>query len=95
MKRTIVTLLVISLVSLPLFAGQKPQCVSLEHVRGAWQMQIKCDEGTGTITLVDAHGAKLYRGDGIFKHWSQEKLGAMYESLIPQQADATELLQLG
>jgi hypothetical protein len=90
-------MLVVSLVALPSLAGQsKAQCVSLEHVRGAWQMQIKCDQGTGSITLVDAHGAKMYRGSGIFRHWSQQQLETMYQSLIPKdETSSIELIQLG
>jgi len=96
MKRAIVSMLLISLVALPSLAAEKrAQCVSLEHVRGAWQMQIKCDIGDGSITLADSHGTKTYRGDGVFASWSQEQLGTMYESLVPRETDTTELLQLG
>lgn len=96
MKRSVVvTVLIISLVALPLFAaGSKPRCVSLEHVSGAWRMQIRCEQGVGTISLKDTHSTKVYSGEGIFANWSQEQLGGMYESLVPQE-DGMELLQLG
>lgn len=97
MKRTAVTVFVVSLFTLSLFAGEsKARCISLEHVSGAWQMSIQCDQGVGTITLVDTAGRNVYRGDGIFSSWSQEQLGAMYQSLIPHdRSSSIELLQLG
>ena len=56
MKRAVVTLLVV-LFAVPLFAqDSKAQCVSLEHVRGAWRMQIKCEQGSGVILLADRDG---------------------------------------
>ncbi len=95
MKRSVVAVLIISLVALPLFAaGSKAHCVALEHVRGAWRMQIRCEQGAGAISLSDTSSAKVYSGDGVFSTWSQEQLGAMYESLVPQE-DGIELLQLG
>ncbi|GAC1400894.1 MAG: hypothetical protein NVSMB68_15650 [Thermoanaerobaculia bacterium] len=97
MKRAMITMLVVSLSSLPLFAGDsKAQCVSLEHVRGAWEMKVKCEQGAGTITLVDDSGQRTYRGDGVFASWSQEQLGSMYDALVPAgDASAIEILQLG
>lgn len=96
MKRAVVTLLVV-LFAVPLFAqDSKAQCVSLEHVRGAWRMQIKCEQGTGAILLADKDGAKSYRGEGVFANWTQEQLGSMYESLAPQATTPSlELMQLG
>ncbi len=97
MKRTAVTMLVVSLFAFSLFAGEsKARCMSLEHVRGAWQMSIRCDQGVGTIALVDTAGKNVYRGDGIFSSWSQEQLGSMYQSLVPQDnSSSIEVLQLG
>ena len=96
MKRSVViATLIISLVGLPLFAaGSKARCVSLEHVSGAWRMQIRCDQGVGAISLTDTNSTKVYSGEGIFADWSQQQLGAMYESLVPQE-EGIELLQLG
>jgi hypothetical protein len=97
MKRSVVIVLAVSLFALPLFAaGSKAQCVSLEHVRGAWRMQIRCEQGVGAIALTDTSSTKSYSGEGVFSNWSQEQLGAMYESLVPRDSDAaTELMQLG
>jgi hypothetical protein len=95
MKRSVITVLIISLVALPLFAaGSKARCVALEHVGGAWRMQIRCEQGAGAISLSDTSSAKVYSGEGIFAEWSQKQLGAMYDSLVPQE-DGFELMQLG
>ena len=98
MKRSaVVAVLIISLVALPLFAaGSKPRCVALEHVSGAWRMQIRCEQGVGAISVSDTSAKKSYSGEGIFSTWSQEQLASMYESLIPQDTGASiELMQLG
>jgi hypothetical protein len=99
MKRTVVTMLVISLFALPMFAQDpvaKARCVSLEHVRGAWRMQISCERGDGAISLADTSEQKSYRGDGLFATWSQDDLRAMYQMLIPKESGAAfELMQLG
>jgi hypothetical protein len=99
MKRTVITMLVISLFAMPMFAQDpitKARCVSLEHVKGAWRMQISCERGEGAISLADAGQQTSYRGDGVFSTWSQGDLSAMYESLIPKDGGpAFELMQLG
>lgn len=95
MKRSLIVVLIISLVALPLFAaGSKPRCVALEHVSGAWRMQIRCEQGVGAITLSDTSSTKVYRGEGMFSEWSQQQLREMYDSLVPQEG-GLELLQLG
>ncbi|HEV8658456.1 MAG TPA: hypothetical protein VGS96_07485 [Thermoanaerobaculia bacterium] len=97
MKRAIVATLVLSLCALPLFAKGEPltsaRCVSLEHVQGGWRMEIKCDQGAGAISLMDAG---QYRGEGVFAKWSQEQMRSTYGSLIPKESGpAFELMQLG
>lgn len=96
MKRVLVLMLVLSLCSIPSFAqnGQitKARCVSLEHVRGAWVMKVECTEGAGRIVASDSG---MFAGDGIFSTWSQQKLGATYQSLVPNDDSRFELLQLG
>lgn len=96
MKRSVViAVLIVSLVALPIFAaGSKARCVSLEHVSGAWRMQIRCEQGEGAISLADRNSTRIYTGEGIFADWSQQQLGAMYESLVPKE-ESIELLQLG
>lgn len=96
MKRAVVTLLALSLVASAAFAqDSKAQCMSLEHVRGAWRMQIKCEQGTGAIVLLDQQETRTYRGEGVFAKWSQQQMDAMYQSLVPQDSTASESLQLG
>jgi hypothetical protein len=106
MKRATLGVLIVSLVAFPLFAanGQKSpleklsaaRCVSLEHVSGAWQMHIECDQGAGVISLTDGGGQMLYRGEGLFLGWSQQRLNAAYQSLIPRDdTPALQLVQLG
>ena len=61
MKRSVIIVLIISFVALPLFAaGSKPRCVALEHVRGEWRMQIRCEQGVGAISLSDTSSTKVY-----------------------------------
>ena len=99
MKRAI-TVLILSLFAFPLFAqgpqSTKFQCVSLEHVQGAWRMQIKCEQGVGAISLSDSGQQKSFRGEGVFASWSQEKMKNIYESLVPKDSGpAFEVMQLG
>jgi hypothetical protein len=100
MKRAVVMMLVVSLSAMSLFAAERsprlsnPRVLSLEHAQGAWRMQIKCEEGTGSIWLMDAANVQVYRGEGCFSTWSQERLSATYQSLLPIES-RFELLQLG
>jgi len=62
----------------------------------AWQMIIDSTAGSGTITLIEAAGPPLYRGDGIFFGWSQEQLAAEYQRLNkPPDEPAFQVAQLG
>ena len=62
----------------------------------AWQMIVDTERGTGTITLLDAGGKALYRGDGTYFGWPQEKLAAEYQRLNkPPDEPAFEVAQLG
>lgn len=96
MKRVVIAMLVLSLCSIPLFAqnGQisKARCVSLEHVRGAWVMQVECVEGGGRIVAADNGN---FAGDGVFGSWSKDELSRTYKSLLPKDESHIELLQLG
>src|SRR5437870_8455622 len=89
MKRAVLGVLILVLVAFPTFA-QKPaitgaRCVALEHVRGGWQMKIKCDQSSGVIVMLDD---EKYVGHGMCEGWSQSELKAFYQSLIPK-ADST------
>ncbi|HEY8131180.1 MAG TPA: DinB family protein [Thermoanaerobaculia bacterium] len=61
----------------------------------AWQMIIDSDRGSGTITLVDVSGQPVYRGEGIFVGWSQEKLRTEYQRLNKPPDEPFDLQQLG
>ncbi|HEX9162923.1 MAG TPA: hypothetical protein VF980_14555 [Thermoanaerobaculia bacterium] len=104
MKRTAISILILTLAASSLVAStptQKPAAmtnacvVSLEHINGAWRMKITCDQGSGTIALLDLAGAKVFKGDGVFSKWSQRDLNATYDSLLAKDEAAMEYLQLG
>lgn len=59
----------------------------------AWRMEIECDEGHGSITLIDSG---MYRGDGVCLGFSQEEMAAFYAALnVPAEETKFETLQLG
>jgi hypothetical protein len=64
---------------------------------GAWRLSVAADEGEGGITMVDASpGTVLYRGDGIFLGWPQQRLEEAYAALAPRdEAALPDLPQLG
>lgn len=102
MKRAAIGVLILSLVTLPAFAGgagshnmplSKAHCMTLEHIPGAWRMVIACDQGDGSIVLSDA--TQQYFGEGMFAGWSQEQMRALYRSLIPKDDSHFEIAQLG
>jgi hypothetical protein len=104
MKRALLVMFVVSLISIPLFGADRGvhqsaaltnvRALSLEHAVGSWRMQIKCDQGVGTISMIDRGQQPVYRGEGCFADWSQEELKATYQSMIPNEA-VLELIQLG
>jgi hypothetical protein len=65
--------------------------------RSAWRLAVEAGEGTGSITLVEAiPGTPLYRGDGVFLGWTQERMAAAYAALLPApERDSFETQQLG
>ena len=60
--------------------------------RSAWRMEVSCDSGSGTITQLDDG---VFRGEGIFLGWAQERLSSVYFALSPGEQPAFETLQLG
>jgi hypothetical protein len=62
--------------------------------RSAWRMEVQCDEGLGTITLVDD---AFYRGEGLFLGWPQEELAGAYAGAQTHDDGEPpfELMQLG
>jgi hypothetical protein len=104
MKRALLLIFVVSLVSIPLFGANSGvhqsaaltnvRALSLEHAAGSWRMQIKCDQGVGTISMIDRGQQPIYRGEGCFADWSQDELKATYQSMIPSES-VLDLIQLG
>lgn len=53
--------------------------------QSAWRLEVDSDRGPGWIVRLD--GARtLYRGDGVFLGWSQERLAAAWVALLPSAA---------
>jgi hypothetical protein len=96
MKRAALAVLVLSLVAFPTFAGKTPvkgaRCLSLEHIRGGWRMEVRCDRSKGVIVMLDG---EKYVGDGMFSGWSQAEMKAFYLSLLPKVESGFEVMQLG
>jgi hypothetical protein len=78
----------------PLRGVTNPSCSGLErmairlrestHTLSAWRLGVTCDEGRGAIALVETPGGgTLYRGEGLFLGWPQERLEAAYRRLLP------------
>jgi hypothetical protein len=56
----------------------------------AWRLAAESGNGEGAITLVEVSpGRSVYRGEGFFLGWPQERLEAAYRALQPRvdQAD--------
>lgn len=85
----------------------EPRTLSLERVPvrtresastlSAWRLSVAAAQGEGSIFLVDGPaGAPLFRGDGVFLGWAQERLAAAYEELRPKPSEERfETPQLG
>jgi hypothetical protein len=52
-----------------------------------WRLATSTAAGAGSITRVEATGGPCYRGDGAFLGWSQERLAAEYQRLLPKPGD--------
>lgn len=62
----------------------------------AWRLAVACDEGEGTLLCIDAAGDPVYRGEGVFLGWDQNRLAFAYRALQPRSDEPPlELLQLG
>jgi len=91
----------------PIAGLTNPRALSLERfpigLRGesatqsAWRLSIACDEGAGAITLVEiSPRERFYRGEGVFLGWSQERMKAGYDALLPRDGEPSfEGPQLG
>ncbi len=63
----------------------------------AWRLAIATDDGEGAIYLVEISPDRaLYRGQGIFLGWPQQRLEGAYRELRPATDEAPlDSLQLG
>jgi hypothetical protein len=55
--------------------------------QSAWRLDVDSDRGAGWIVRLDG-GETLYRGDGVLLGWSQERLAAAWNALLPRVAEA-------
>ena len=65
--------------------------------QSGWRLAVASDEGPGTIIALEIPpDVVLYRGDGIFLGWTQERMGAAYRALLPKpEEDGFHMQQLG
>ncbi len=69
----------------------------LPLTRSAWRLTVAALEGQGSITRVEPSVEEvLYRGEGIFLGWPQERLAQAYGALAPRdESSPAEFQQLG
>src|SRR5262249_40308917 len=91
----------------PLEGLKNPRTRALErfpiHTRessvtlSAWRLAVMTDDGEGSIFLVEiAPDRAIYRGDGVFLGWPQQRLEAVYRELQPASEETlTDSVQLG
>ncbi len=62
-----------------------------------WRMEIGSDEGDGAIVLIEVTvDQSMFRGEGTFLGWSQERLAATYQAMRAEPDEPHfELNQLG
>lgn len=65
--------------------------------QSAWKLEVTSPKGSGAILVVEISPQQtLYRGEGLFLGWSQERLAGAYRALAPKSEDTDpELPQLG
>ena len=63
----------------------------------AWRLSVEFAEGPGAIVLAEVSPEEgVFRGEGIFLGWPQERLAQAYTALRPEaDRDGFELQQLG
>jgi hypothetical protein len=91
----------------PLVAGLTiPSARSLERfpirtresgvTRSGWRLSVASVEGDGAIVLLEVSSdERLYRGEGVFLGWPQDRLRSAYDALLPRSDDRFEIGQLG
>ncbi|SRR5712691_1181674 len=63
----------------------------------AWRLEIAADQGTGAIVSVEVSPQEShYRGEGLFLGWTQERLAAVHDALLPKSDEPPfDMPQLG
>jgi|SRR5450631_3159111 hypothetical protein len=63
----------------------------------AWRMNVTAPGGGGTIVLVETNVGAVFRGEGLFLGWPQDRLETAYRELVPKTAPdlTTNYPQLG
>jgi hypothetical protein len=63
----------------------------------AWRLAATSAQGAGAIVHVEITPRdSIFRGEGVFLGWDQERLAAAYRALLPEPAGADpETAQLG
>jgi hypothetical protein len=63
----------------------------------AWRMLVTTPGGGGSIVLVETNVGALFRGEGLFLGWAQDRLATAYRALVPKTAPdlTTNYPQLG
>ena len=84
-----------------------PRALSLERfpirtrdssvTQSAWRLSVACGEGEGSVVFVETSTEEtLYRGEGVFLGWPQERLEVAYRALLPvSDEQPLEMNQLG
>jgi len=78
----------------PLDGLTNPRAIALERfpictressaTLSAWRLAISTDDGDGAIYLVEiSPDRSLFRGEGIFLGWPQQRLEPVYRELLP------------
>jgi hypothetical protein len=69
------------------------------YTEAAWRLRVRCAEGQGAIVLVEVSpGESVFRGEGLFLGWDQDRLRSVYEAAASQGAPGdppVEIPQLG
>jgi len=53
-----------------------------------WRLRIESMDGPGTIALVElAPGGSVFRGEGVFLGWPQDRLASAYGVLAPRDSE--------
>jgi hypothetical protein len=53
----------------------------------AWRLNVTSPRGEGAIVMVDTNLGAVFRGEGLFFGWEQDKLDAAYRALLPKPGE--------